>query len=40
MNALERRLLAGISIVLFSALYVASWFWLYPEEFEITRFFD
>lgn len=40
MNAIERRLLTGISIIVFSALYVASWYWLYPGEFDVTRFFD
>ncbi len=40
MNAVERRLVVGISIIAFSALYVASWYWLYPEEFEFMRFFE
>ena len=40
MNAIERRLLIGISIVVFSVLYVASWYWLYPGEFDVARFFS
>ena len=40
MNAIERRLLIAISIVVFSALYVASWYWLYPGEFDVARFFS
>ena len=39
MNAIERRLLACISILFFSVLYVASWFVLYPEEFDVARLF-
>ena len=34
MHTLERRLLIVISIIAFSVLYVASWYWLYPELFD------
>lgn len=38
MNAVERRLLIAVSIVIFSVLYVASWCWLYPGEIDVARF--
>lgn len=40
MNAVERRLLIAISVVVFSTLYVASWHWLYPGELDVARFLD
>ena len=33
----ERRLLIAISILVFSTLYVASWYWLYPDELDVAR---
>ena len=40
MDAIKRRLLIGLSIGVFSVLYVASWYWLYPGEFDVARFFS
>ncbi len=37
MSTIERRLLIAISIALFSTLYVASWYWLYPGELDAAR---
>ncbi len=40
MDAIGRRLVIGLSVVIFLFLYVASWYWLYPEAFSIEMFID
>ena len=39
MDAIERRLVAGLSVVAFLALYVASWYWSYPFMFDFEKLF-
>ena len=40
MDATERRILFAILVLVFSALYVASWFWLHPGELQQLRIFE
>ena len=39
MGLSKRRLIVGFFILTFCGLYVASWCWLYPEEFNMTNLF-
>ncbi len=39
MDAIERRLVVRLSVVAFLALYVASWYWSYPEQFDFEKLF-
>ena len=39
MDAMERWLVVGVSVVAFLALYLASWYWLYPGQFDFEELF-